>query len=282
MEKVNLQIISTLDIPPAFYSNITNNYFMDRKIALLITIIVFISILNFSNFFVTETETKIKIIPENITPVVLEETKILKNITRTTARIKVPAVDSEGNGVVTTLKVETIPGSGKILVNINQLLFWVDTQFSIRVAKMVAGNITGKTLSDVDLTYDIETAASLIEGQSAGAALTIATVAALQNKTINESVIITGTINADGSIGPVGAIVVKAKAAKDVNAKLFLVPFGQGVQISYKPVKYCEKIGPLTYCTVEYKQEKIDITKEAGIEVREVSNINEALKYFLQ
>ncbi len=196
--------------------------------------------------------------------------------------IKLPAVDNQGNGVVTTLEVQAIPGEGKTLVDINQLFFWVDTQYSIRTAKEVAENITGIDLSKVDLVYDIETEASVIEGQSAGAALTIATVAVLQNKAINPNVIITGTINLDGSIGPVGAIFAKAKASKDAGATLFLVPEGQGIQTNYRPEQKCEKIGPITYCTTEYKPEKVDISKDVGIEVKEVSNVQEALKYFVE
>src|SRR3972149_7032809 len=132
--------------------------------------------------------------------------------------LNVPAVDNDGKGVVTTLKVDAKPGNGKVLVDVNQLLFWTDTQYSIQTAKNVAHQITGVDLSKVDLTYSIETTAPVIEGPSAGAALTIATIAALENKPLNKSVMITGTINADGTIGDVGAVSAKANAAKDAGA----------------------------------------------------------------
>lgn len=198
-----------------------------------------------------------------------------------TVTINVPAVDSQGNGVVAKLKVQAIPGEGRILTNINQLLFWVDTQFSIRVAEMVAENITRADLSKVDLIYTIETDASVIEGGSAGAALTIATIAVLKNETLPSDVMITGTINPDGTIGPIGAVLAKAAAAKDVGAKIFLVPEGQGSQVNYRPEKKCEQVGPVTFCTTEYKPEKIDISKDVGIEIREVPTITDALKYFI-
>ena len=195
--------------------------------------------------------------------------------------LKVPAVDAEGNGVVTTLLVEAQPGQGRVLTDVNNLLFWIDTQYSIRVAQRVAQNITTVNVSNVDLIYAIETNASLIEGPSAGAALTVATIAALENKNLNQSVMITGTINPNGSIGAVGAVAEKAKASKDVGATLFLVPEGQGTEINYKPVQKCEKIGPILYCTTKYQTEKIDISKSVGITVKEVSTVDEALKYFL-
>lgn len=195
--------------------------------------------------------------------------------------INLPAVDSEGNGVVAKLKVESMPGEGRILTNINQLFFWVDTQFSIRTAEAVAENITGVDLSKIDLIYNIETNASVIEGGSAGAALTIATIAVLQNKALPADVMITGTINPDGTVGPIGGVFAKAKASKDSGARLFLVPAGQGSQVNYVPQNSCEEIGPITFCKTQYEAQKSDISKDIGIEVKEVLNINDALKYFI-
>jgi uncharacterized protein len=215
-------------------------------------------------------------------------TNITKPITTTTVTVphrgvalKVPAVDEDGNGVVTTLLVEAQPGQGRVLTDVNNLLFWVDTQYSIRTAQRVAQNITNVNVSNIDLIYAIETNASLIGGPSAGAALTVATVAALENKSLNQSVMITGTINPDGSIGAVGAVAEKAKASKDVGATLFLVPEGEGTEVNYKPIQRCEKIGPVLYCTTKYQTEEIDISESVDIMVKEVSTVNEALKYFI-
>jgi len=203
------------------------------------------------------------------------------NVSSLSISMKIPAVDSEGNGVVTRLKVEEKPGEGRVLVDINQLLFWIDTQESIRVAQRVAQNYTQLDLSKVDLIYAIEANASVIGGPSAGAALTIATIALLENKTLRQDVMITGTIEPDGSIGPVGGIIAKAEAAKEAGIKLFLVPEGQAVQTYFKPVEHCERFGPITYCRTEYKAERINVSEKVGIEVKEVENVGEALDYFL-
>ena len=242
-------------------------------VLLALSFIVLVSVICFFYF-----KSNTKISTENGS-IILEP--IIEKINYKNVSINVPAVDEEGKGAIVKLKVQTIPGEGRTLVNVDNLLFWVDTQFSIRTAKSVADNVTKLDLSKVDLIYTIETDASVIEGQSAGAALTVVKVAALENKTINKNVIITGTMMPDGKIGPVGSIFEKAKAAKDINATLFLVPQGQGTQTNYMPEKKCEKIGPINYCTTEYKQGKIDISRDAGIDVKEVSDINEALTYFL-
>jgi len=203
------------------------------------------------------------------------------SVTYGSAAIKVPAVDNEGNGVVTWLSVDSNAGEGRTLVDINQLLFWVDTQYSIQIAKFVAENYTDVDLSEIDLVYSIDTEAYLIEGPSAGAALTVATIAAIYNETLDPDVMITGTISPDGTIGPVGGILAKAKAAKDIGAPLFIVPAGQATQTYYRQERTCERIGPITYCSTEYVPETIDVEEQAGIPMEEVSNIEEALKYFL-
>jgi uncharacterized protein len=223
----------------------------------------------------TTTTTTEVTLPEFITPTAeAPETK-------QSATILVPAVDQEGNGIVTSLKVDVMPGEGRALVNINQLLFWVDTQYSIQSAKIVAQNVTGMDLSGLDIVYTIDTNATVIEGPSAGAALTIATVAALENKTINHSVMITGTISRGGLVGPVGGVVAKATAAKEIGAELFIVPGGQAVETYYEPQRSCQRIGPITYCTTDYVERKFVVSEEAGIDVEEVFTIHEALKYFL-
>ncbi|MBI5148106.1 hypothetical protein HZA33_00315 [Candidatus Pacearchaeota archaeon] len=199
----------------------------------------------------------------------------------TLVSMEVPAVDSSGKGVATILAVESMPGSGRTLVDIDNLLFWSDTQQSMRVARLVAANITGKDINKYDLVYNVYANASLVGGPSAGAALTLTTIAALENKQINKSVMITGSINHDGTIGPVGGILEKAKAAKDINATLFLVPLLQSRDVIYETKEHCEKFGPAQVCTTETIPRKINVENEAGLQVLEVGTIKEAMQYIL-
>lgn len=226
----------------------------------------------------TPTQTRIVQLPIEIVP---EVPAPPPKVSYAAVVMKIPAVDEEGRGVMTLLEVVTRPGRGRTLVNIDQLLFWVDTQHSIRVARNVAQNVTGADLTAIDLIYTIETNASVIGGESAGAAITVATIAALTNASINPTVMITGTIDSAGQIGQVGAVLAKAMAVKEAGAHLFLVPTGQARQVYYQPVRHCEQIGPFTYCTTEYRAEQIDIAQQVGIEVIEVATISETLKYFL-
>ncbi|MEM4648055.1 MAG: S16 family serine protease [Candidatus Pacearchaeota archaeon] len=199
----------------------------------------------------------------------------------TVKSMKVPAVDKQGNGVITTIVVEVMPGVGRTLVDINNLLFWADTQESIRKAKEVAENYTGINLSNYDLIYHIYTNASIVGGPSAGAPITILTIAALLNKEIRPDVTITGSINYDGSIGPVGDIMAKAKIAKENGASLLLVPLTQSKEEIIEEKEVCKKIGEIEYCTKEQKVKIVNIAEKVGIEVKEVANIEEALSYIL-
>jgi len=196
------------------------------------------------------------------------------------AEINLVAIDQDGNGVSTPLIVETKPGTGKTLTNIEKLLFWTDTQQSIQIAKYVAENLTNINTSNYDLTYSIESNATVIGGPSAGAALTIATIAAFRNEKIKNDIVITGTINEDGTIGEVGGVLEKAEAAKDVGAKLFLVPLGQGEQTFLKPQETCTTRGSILFCRTTYQAVTVNIGQEAGISVLEVGSIIDAYKYF--
>ena len=196
------------------------------------------------------------------------------------ATVVVPAVDEEGNGVATILDVQIIPGTRRALVNIDRLLFFTDTQNSIRVSRSVSENITGVDLSYYDIIYSIRADASVIEGPSAGAAMTIATIAALTGQDPDIAVMITGTINHDGTIGPVGEILPKAIAAKEIGANMLLVPLGQSQQVVYENKEHCQDIGISRVCNIERLPKKIDIEEESGITIIEVSNIQEAMTHF--
>lgn len=203
----------------------------------------------------------------------------LNNVTAISMRV--PAVDDKGNGIITLLVVEAMPGTGRTFVDIDNLLFWADTQQSIRTSRLVAANLTSIDINKYDLIYNIHANATIIGGESAGAAITIATIAALQNKSLNNSIMITGTINHDGSIGPVSEIVSKAIAAKKAGVSLFIVPLLQNQDVVYETEEHCEKFGPTKICSIEQLPKRIDVSSQTGIETKEVGSVKESLGYFL-
>ncbi|MBU3957855.1 MAG: hypothetical protein KKB25_02165 [Nanoarchaeota archaeon] len=205
---------------------------------------------------------------------------VLAPAAESSATIFVPALDDNGNGVALPLTVQKRAGNGEILIDINSLVFWFDTQQSIQTARDVAQNLSGAGAGGISLVYMIGANATLVGGPSAGAALAIATIAALDNKTLNKSVMITGTVNPDGTVGQVGGIPEKAKAAKTAGAILFLAPSGQGTETFLKPEEKCAETKGFAYCETRYRRITIDISETAGIQVKEVATIAEAEKYF--
>ncbi len=192
------------------------------------------------------------------------------------------AVDSKNNGVLTDLSVRAVPGEGKVLVDVDNLLFWIDTQQSIQTAKSVAEHYLDRKADGVDLTYTIRVnGTSVVGGPSAGAAFTAATIAALDNRTLRNDVVITGTIEENGTIGSVGGVLAKGMAAKEEGYNLFLVPEGEKNLLEYRRKTECETFGRKRVCTINYIPVNVDIGKEIGIEVIEVSNIDEAMEYLL-
>jgi len=218
----------------------------------------------------------------------VQEEKIISEIPKfisfdnsTLVSIRMPAIDDAENGVLTYLTVEATPGTGRILVDIDNLLFWEDTQQSMRTARKVAATISGKNIDEYDLIYNIYANASTIGGPSAGAAITMATLAALEGKKLRDDVMITGSINHDGSLGPAGSILEKAKAAKLSGAKVFLVPLLQSRDVVYEITKNCETFGWTEICSTEQIPRKINIASDVGITVIEIENMTEAMRYMI-
>lgn len=192
------------------------------------------------------------------------------------AKIWVPAVDAEGNGIISQIEVRALPGTGRILTNIDKILFWIDTQQSIRTARKVAEELTGFDLSEWDLIYTVKANATAVEGPSAGAALVLVTLAALENKTLNSNVTITGTIDEDGKLGQAGGVLAKAEAAAAAGAKLLLVPKGTRPE-GWKRKLECRETDGLEECRLDYVKGDLE---ELGIEIKEIEDIREALPYF--
>ncbi|MCS7369404.1 MAG: hypothetical protein NDF57_06820, partial [archaeon GBS-70-058] len=141
-------------------------------------------------------------------------------------------------GVTMKAKVEVTPGNGRILVN-TQPNIGIDLQSSIRIATTVAEKYTGVSLKGADIIVSViaDQAVQVVDGPSAGAAITIAIISAVTGLKVNNTVYITGTINPDGSVGSVGGVLEKAIAAAKSGCKLFLVPKGQSNIPILKPIE---------------------------------------------
>ena len=131
--------------------------------------------------------------------------------------------DDETVGGVAELFLEVRPGSGRVFIN-SFPVSRTDTQFSTRFANEIACDFLEADCSRHDFLYTINAGSSIVGGPSAGAAMTVLTVAALDKQPLREDVAMTGTINSGGLIGPVAGVPAKALAAERAGITTVVAP----------------------------------------------------------
>ncbi|AJC71411.1 serine protease [Thermococcus guaymasensis DSM 11113] len=200
-----------------------------------------------------------------------------------TVILKAPAVSRTADGrlvgVATNFVITVAPGSGHVYLE-TWPLAEVDMQASARLATQIAGEVTGKDMSKYDVFIQVKADSPIIGGPSAGGTMTVGIIAALEGWEVRDNVMMTGMINPDGTIGPVGGILEKAAAAASVGAKLFLIPEGQRIQVVQERQE--RNIGGIIQITTTTK--KVDVAQYAkerwGLEVKEIRDIYDAVYYF--
>ncbi len=126
------------------------------------------------------------------------------------------------------------------------------------MAVIMSSFLLGVDPTEFRYTYDIGGRA---DGPSAGALMTVATIASILGHTIKTDAAMTGTINPDGTVGPVGGIPHKIDGAAAAKKKLVLIPAGQRNDVDMNEKRSVDVI---------------ERGKRQGVEVREVSDIYEA------
>ncbi len=181
-------------------------------------------------------------------------------------------------GVLLYARVIAANGTGHVFVDTSPYT-QVDLQGSARLAAMVASDVLGIDQRSYDFYYIIDISSPIIGGPSAGGALTVATIAAINNWTLKPGVVMTGMINPDDSIGPVGGIPYKLEAAAAKNYTLFLVPEGQGTVTLTKLITRAKGQMIVTN-DIEETVDVLKLGKDLNVTVEEVSTIQDVVKIF--
>lgn len=129
------------------------------------------------------------------------------------------------------------------------------------LAAFSASRLTGRRLTDHEFLVGT---GGHIDGPSAGMLMTATMVALLRGKTPRADTTMTGTINPDGSAGPVGGIVQKMDGASKDGIKRFGFPMGGR---NHQDLR--------TGRTVDL----IEVGKEFGLEVREIQDVFQAYEF---
>lgn len=185
-------------------------------------------------------------------------------------------------GYVLHADVELVEGEGRVLVD-TEVINGMDIQTSVRTAASAVEKLTGVSFSNTDiiLTITSDEPVEMVDGPSAGGAITVAIMAALEGKDLNNDVYMTGTINNDGTIGEVGGIPYKALAAAEKGAKTILVPLGQSNVVSYEPrTVNIGRHSITTYEKVNVKLEDYLTQNGYSVDIIEVANVLDAYELF--
>jgi hypothetical protein len=141
-----------------------------------------------------------------------------------TATIKAPAVILVNNtGSLTNISLTVTSGNGNVAITGPSIVGNSTLQSAITAA-MYASNYSNKDFKNYNFTYDIEDSGDNVSGPSAGAAMAVLGVSALQHRILRTGFTMTGTISSNGSIGEIGGVFDKVSAAKQYGLDLVLVP----------------------------------------------------------
>ncbi len=128
--------------------------------------------------------------------------------------------------VGSVLEIESVafgaakPGKGQVRFNETAGSMAKDSVFN---AASVIRKLTGKTISDYDIHINVIGGGN-IDGPSAGAAIFLAMLSAIEERPILQDVALTGELSIQGMIKPVGGIVEKIYGAKQAGIRTVYVP----------------------------------------------------------
>jgi len=126
------------------------------------------------------------------------------------------------------------------------------------MAVIMSSFLLGIDPVDYRYTYDV---GGSIDGPSAGGLMTIATMASLLGHKVKADATMTGTINPDGTIGPVGGIPHKIDGAAAKGKTLVLVPTGSRMSMDLNSKSLADVV---------------DRGRRLNVTVKEVSDVYEA------
>lgn len=129
------------------------------------------------------------------------------------------------------------------------------------LAAFNATRTLGASLADYEFSVHV---GGHTDGPSAGMLTTTTMLSLLRNKPLREDSTMTGTINPDGTAGPVGGIVQKMHGAKEAGLKRFGFPIGSRNHVDMK-----------TQSPVDL----VSVGQQLGLETREIGDLYDAYEF---
>lgn len=146
----------------------------------------------------------------------------------------VPTPDTDALNAV----LGSIPGGSTVTVSYTRLGEPGTVSVTTGAAKDRGGSLLGITVLEAPYApFDVDIQVKDVGGPSAGLMLTLGILDLVGNEDLTGGAVIagTGTIGTDGTVGPIGGIPLKMVAARNIGAKLFLVPAGNCAEAAAAP-----------------------------------------------
>ncbi|HUH01741.1 MAG TPA: S16 family serine protease [Kofleriaceae bacterium] len=129
---------------------------------------------------------------------------------------------------------------------------------AVWISSFVSATMLGKDLTDFKFTAEND---GYIDGASAGALMTAGFLAALTGDAVDSKATMTGIVNPDGTVGPVGGIPHKFQASIEAGKKRLGYPVGQ--QLDYD-------------LNARTKVDLVELAKKGGAEAVEIGDVYQA------
>lgn len=151
-----------------------------------------------------------------------------------TVRYALPAVDAREDGLVVGVTVTLTDGAGDLYVDLDGIEVRHDVQLALREAAARAQSATESSLGDRDVLVSFDPPGDgrlSLRGKSWEAGLFVALAGVLTARTPSAGTLVTGILDSEGALLPVGGIEAKARAARRNGAETLLVPPGRPVSV---------------------------------------------------
>mgnify|MGYP002761734843 CR=1 FL=1 len=122
--------------------------------------------------------------------------------------------------------MEFTDGEGELFVNLNGIEIRHDLQLALREARETATRLTGGSLTNTATHVTFEPPAS--------------GVASFRQESLSQETLITGIVDDEGTLLPVGGIETKARAARAVGARELIVPAGEPTDVAVQGFRIVE------------------------------------------
>lgn len=174
-----------------------------------------------------------------------------------------PGPQASGGTSPSTVRISPNPKDGASVGVLEEFAGGAGNQWRTAtwLAAFSASQLTGQNLTDYE--FLVRTGGH-IDGPSAGMLMTATMLALLRGKAPRADTTMTGTINPDGSAGPVGGIVQKMEGASKDGIKRFGFPMGARNHQDLRTGRIVDLF---------------EAGKEFGLEVREIHDVFEAYEF---